>query len=205
MIKANELEEWSNDVLPILTDINISINNIKTVLIQNAIGLPEIKHNFFRYYSYQQRFILIIQLAKFFSNFENQDRNFKKLCSRFENEELDENIEILLKENSSKQSDTFKTRDEILIAVADLKINLQKHKPVIDNVISLRDEVYAHTDTVKNANKIAIHELEELVIFANEIYNTLFGRLFDKQDLLDKTSDWDLRYIVKIIEHSETR
>ncbi|MBI5218393.1 MAG: hypothetical protein HY958_05635 [Bacteroidia bacterium] len=200
MIKANELNEWSKDIFPILTDINTSFNNLRIIKIEDAEKLPEIRHHFFKSLWHQQRFILIVQLAKLLCDDGNQKRNFNKLCNKFENDGLDNEIKNLLEQNSSKLTDVHRTREDILKSVAEIKVNLQKQKNTIEKVKTLRDKVFAHTDPNGKTTNVNHVELEELVLFANEIYNSLFGKIFDRYVFLEKTEKWDLRFIIEIIK-----
>ncbi len=196
MIKAIELKEWADDILPVLIDTNITITNLRIIRIENKNDLHIIKHGFFQNMWFQQRFILMVQLAKIFSETKNQKRNFHKLCDRLESEPLDNEINRLLDENKLKFTEVFRTREDIIDAVKYFRNNFQKLKSSIDNLTTLRDKVFAHSDHTINKPKMSHDELEELNLLASEMYNTLFGKIFDRHFHF-RTEDWDLRYIIK--------
>jgi hypothetical protein len=197
MIKAIELENWASEILPVLTDINISITNLRIIKVEDDKGLHIIRHGFFRNIWFQQRFILFIQLSKLFSKSDNQKRNFVKLCNRLENEPLDKSIKDLLIQNKLKFTSVFRSRKDVLNEIKSIRNRLLQHKNTIDNIILVRDKVCAHTDPTIHLPVIAHDELEAIVLLANEIYNTLFGKIFDRYFDLARTADWDLRYIIK--------
>ncbi len=200
MIKFNELQEWSNDIWPILTDINISITNLRILRTEEENKLPDIHNGFFRLFWHQQRFILIVQLAKIFSANENQKKNINKLCNRFENEGLDERLKNILIDNSSKPFvDVFRTRDDILSAVKSLRGKLGELHNTIENIEKLRNRYYAHSDTKTNLPSIEHYILEELVNLANNTYNTLYGKIFDRHATFERTNDFDIRYVIGLI------
>jgi hypothetical protein len=196
MIKANELNEWADHILPVLVDTNITATNLRIISAERKNGLHIITHGFFQNMWFQQRFILMIQLAKIFSNSKNQKSNFIKLCNRLENEPFDDEIKKLLSENQLKLTDVFRSREDVLAAIGFFRNNLLRHQAAIDNLIDLRDKVFAHTDKVASKPKISHDELQDLNLLASEMYNTLFGKIFDRHFFF-RTEDWDLRYIIK--------
>ena len=202
MITAKELYDWSEDIRPVLTDINTSINNLRIIKIENANNLPEVRHKCFQFLWHQQRFVLIVQLAKLFCNNELQKRNIHKLCKRFEENDFDDEIKNLLKKNSTKLTDVFRSREDVLIYVSEIKKYIQENKDLIKKIKTLRNKVFAHTDPDKVSIKLTNDELEGLVTFANDVYNSLFGKIFDRHFFLEITKEWDLRYIIEIIKNN---
>lgn len=196
MIKAIELKEWADHILPVLVDINITSANLRIINVESKNGLHIIKHGFFQNMWFQQRFILMVQLAKIFSDSKNQKNNFVKLCNRLENEPYDNDINRLLEENRSKLTDVFRNRVDVLAAIQAFRNNLATHQAAIDNLIELRDKVFAHTDKVASKPKVSHDQLQDLNLLASEMYNTLFGKIFDSHFHF-RTEDWDLRYIIK--------
>jgi hypothetical protein len=201
MIKEIELKNWAEYTWPILTDVNITITNLRIIYRERKNKLHLMEHGFFRYMWSQQRFILIIQLAKLFTDKKSQKQNFIKLCKRFEKETLDKAINTLLDENKNKMTDVFRSRQDILNKIKEIKISLQKHKDLIKNIEVARNKIYAHTESNITLPKMKHEELDELVLLANEIYNTLYGSIFDRYFDLERTSDWDLRFVIKKITH----
>lgn len=198
MVKASELTEWANDIYPVIVDINLTMKNLQIIKVERKKENNFLKHESFKFIRSQQRFILTIQLAKIFSDSSNQKRNFLTLCNRLENEKLDQEINRLLQENIGKLTSVFRDKQDIKNAITKFKANLKRHKTLVENIITMRNKVYAHTDIIKPKGiKIKHEEFAELVTLANEMYNTLFGSIFDIYIFFEHTVDFDLRYIIK--------
>lgn len=104
----------------------------------------------------------------------------------------------MLQENKRKLTSVFRDKQDIQNAITKFKANLKRHETIVDNIITIRNKVYAHTDIIKPKGiKIKHEEFAELVTLANEMYNTLFGSIFDRYIFFEDTADFDLRYIIK--------
>lgn len=196
MISIRELEDWAKDVLPILTDATIALANLKVIKVEEENKNHIINHDFFKVLRMQQRFILMVQLSKIYSNSKNQKKNFIKLCNKLENETLDPEIEYLFEGNHKKLNSVFRSRQDLIDAIVDFKAELKNQEKNIENLIFMRDKVFAHSDSAHSRPKIQYEDLENLTMLACQMYNTLFGKIFDKYFHFI-TSELDLRYIIK--------
>ncbi|OFX16399.1 MAG: hypothetical protein A2033_18650 [Bacteroidetes bacterium GWA2_31_9] len=204
MITTTDLKDWANDVFPIINDLNITVTNLNILETEKSKGFTEIGNEFFNYFKHQQRFVLVIQLAKLFSNDnKNQRRNFKKLCNYLENESLDNSIIKLLNDKSNLRGykdDVFRSREDILTAVSQIKEDFKNYKKTIKSIDTLRNKVYAHTDPERIFPEINNQQLFELVNFANNIFNTLFGSIFVIEVDFKETKKWDLRFVIEMFK-----
>lgn len=197
MITATELQDWASDLKPILFDINVSMNNLIILEHENSNKFKHDHPNIYLTLRYQQYFILIIQLAKIFSCSKNQKRNINKLCNRYNNDSLDQDIYLKLESNKKKLTDVFRTREEILIAVAEVLSGLVSNSKTIEKVIDLRDKTFAHTDPNQTEEIINIKDLIALTTLVNKIYNSLFGKIFDQYFHFQLTRQWDIRQFIE--------
>lgn len=200
LITAKELQNWATDFLPVLRDINIAIINLRIIEEEDAKYNLAIKHASFRFLWYQQRFILIVQLTKLFSD--KHERSYVELCRRFKKHNFDSEIDSQLEMNNSQENnsdlrDLFRSREEMEKSSKTVIENFEIHKALIAKIKDLRNDIYAHTASKKTNHKISSNELGKLVAFASDIYNELFGKIFDKHYFFHLTDNWDLRYIVR--------
>ncbi len=202
MIQKTELEDWSKRIVHVLTDINTCLNNLRILRIESDKKVHIIKHPFFTQLYHQQRFILIVQLAKFFSVSRSQKISINKLIQRLKTEPLDEELQQLISENVVKLTDVFKSIEEIQASVLQIETELIDKKSVIDSIEYLRNKVYAHSDPNRAGRSLPHEDLEQIVIFANDIYNTLYGKIFDRHLDVARTADWDVRYIIRRLSNS---
>lgn len=197
MITLRDLKNWSDDIKPIIFDINVVANNLYILNHENSqifkLRYPEL----FNHLWYQQYFIIIIQLSKIFSKSDNQKRNITKMCNRYKNEKLDPDLKQMLSNNKTKLTDVFLTHQEIKIAIDQLLIEISEKSILIDKVIFLRDNVFAHTDPDSKYEKIILEEILDLSNFATKIFNTLFGKVLDEYYHFSITKNWDFRGIIE--------
>jgi hypothetical protein len=196
MILKSELEDWSRRIVHVLTDVNTCLNNLRILRIEGEKKVHIIKHPFFTQFYHQQRFILIVQLAKFFSVSKSQKININKLIQRLKTEPLDKELLQLISDNETKLTDVFKSNKEIQASVLQIETELIDKKSVVDSIEYLRNKVYAHSDPDRGGRSLPYDDLEQIVKFANDIYNTLYGKIFDRHLDVERTADWDVRYII---------
>ena len=137
---------------------------------------------------------MITQLAKLFSDSKNQKRNIIKLCRQYKSEGLDVGIKKLLSEN---EATNYKSREQIIESVNVLFLEIESNQATIEKIIDLRNEVFAHTDKNPKEHIIDIEKLTNLCVFANRIYNDLFGKVFNKYEHFQITAKYDLRSIIE--------
>ena len=193
MIKLEELKEWADDLKPILFDINLAKNNL---LILDDIRLNRFRINHFDNYlniKYQQQFILIIQLAKIFSERDNtHKRNVNKLFNWFQTEPLNKDV--------LNFNNVFKNKDEIYTAINELREKMKVNYTAIESIKDLRDKVFAHTDPDETEKTIDIEVFKNLVELSNEIYNSLFGKILADEFNPNFGRRYDLRFIADLLE-----
>lgn len=196
MVTKNELKKWANDLKPIIFDINVALNNLVFLEHENSNYL---RVNYFETHTillYQQHFILVIQLAKLFS--ENKDahkRNIFILFNKFKNERIDG---TLLCQN--KVYHVFKSKNDILTEIKNLKNEIDSYRDEIDRIKELRDKVFAHTDPKNSSATINVDKIKCLVSLCNNIYNTLVGQFLE--DLFNPiiANRYDFRSLVDFIK-----
>ena len=199
MITLEELEDWLDDIWNIIVGLYISINNAKRLTESKYEYEEDIKrHGFFQYYRYQVKFIMVIQLAKLFTDNKNQKRNFHKLCDCLESRKYGKGIkDQLIKNKETSIVSVFKSRDEILKATEQIRTKLTSHTELIKKIVNARDKIYAHRDPKPKVNVIKIQELQQLINLSDEIINSLRGGLFNTHTDFKRTSDWDIDYVIK--------
>lgn len=200
-----ELRNWSNDLKPVLLDINIAMSNLYILEHTNSIEFKEKYYDVFLSLRHQQNFILIVQLAKLFSESDNQKRSIKKICNRYKNESLDESIKKMLSKNKDKLTDIYRNRQDIIVSIDILLRDIEIKRHSIAKINDLRDKVYAHTDIVQNMHVIETHEFASLTVLANKIYNCLFGKLFDEYYHFQITEKHDLRNVIDFFNEKLNR
>ena len=196
MVTKQELEKWSDKLKPIITDINIAITNMRIISIEHKRGNKKTKEGFVKYLWHQQRFILFIQLSKLFSNNNyTQKHNYNRLLNRLFKEELDNDIKLLLTENSRKITDVLMSREQILQTIKLIKKEWENYKSIMKEINILRNKVYAHTDPESQIDTTNLESLEKITLFATGIYQDIIGRVFDIHISFEDTKNWDIRAI----------
>ncbi len=202
MVTAIELKEWSDGIWRILVDINIALTNIRIIRVERENEMHSIKQGFFPMFEMQQRFIIVVQLAKVFSDKKGQRLNVIKICNKLECGPFDEEIKAMLDENKAKLTDVFRSHEDVIVAVKGFRVNIESKKEILDKVLDMRDKVYAHSDKDGKFQAIDILELDKLNILAQEMYNTLYGKIFDRYFFF-RSEDWDLRWVIAQLKKME--
>jgi hypothetical protein len=192
ILELKYLEDWFEDIAKINIDLSIALNNMKELNKRTDNEELELVKSlgFFVHHQYQLRFIVIIQLSKLFSDSHQQKRRIKELISRLRNDEFDEDLLKLIKENESitcfKIGDkvlprVFKSREDINIQIKLFSQKLKEHKKIIDKVEKARNKIYAHSDPEIDTfiPFISLKEIEELTNLSCEFYNIFRGGLFN--------------------------
>lgn len=197
MIKIQELEDWANDLKPVLFDINLSLNNLRIIEDER---FNKFRVNYFETYlnlMYQQHFILVIQLDKIFSKSKNQKRNVNILFNKLQAKES--YPEILSKHNNA---DDFKSMEEILRAIDEFKAKMEEFREIIDRIDRLRKKVFAHTDPNCPDDTIDIDDYSILAYLSYQIYNTIFGKVLGENFIFKPniSNRYDLRSLLELLE-----
>jgi len=215
MLKHDDLSNWFEDLRKIIFDTKISIDNIQRITHPTDDHEKQIlKHGFFSHLYRQSRFTIIVQLCKIFDKNSNQKRNFYKLFNRLSSEKFDKTILDILRENGISnylfrkrgnldekdlKLHLFSNRDDIINEIKSLTYEIEIQKEIIEKIIILRDNYYAHFDPDSSLPPVSYDELEVLVNLAIKIYNIMYSRLYDVTLLFDHTTDWKVDYFIKIL------
>jgi hypothetical protein len=197
MIKKKELEDWANDLKPVLFDINLSLNNLRILKDER---LTYFSVNYFDAYlnlSYQQHFILVIQIDKIFTNCKWHKRNVHAFFREIETKELDPEI---LSDNNNN-TDNYVSQEEVFAAIKELKQAISKCKKNTKRIRLLRNQVFAHSDPKYPDGTIEIEEYAVLAKLSYHIYNTLFGRLLGVNYIFKPNiaNSFDLRCLLDLL------
>lgn len=196
MLSSDKFNEWDLDLKAILFDLNVATNNLFILEHENSnkfrTHYPDVCLNLW----YQQYFICIIQLAKLFSNSGQQKRNFSKLCKILLSEDLDVELtqKLLIKIGLN---DVLKSKENLMLIVSEINLELQNKSAIIVKIISLRDKVYAHTDPETSEVNISTEELINLKDFAIKIYNNIFGNINDENFNIQFAFKCDFRSMIE--------
>lgn len=196
MVSLTDLENWSNDLKPLLFDINLAIRNLKVLEHENSSKFKEEYNEIFIVLWYQQYFIVIIQLAKIFSNSKHQKRNFRVLCNKLQNEAIGNDVISRLALN--KNENLHKNKMDILNAVHEVLQKIEFHKDKLKEVNDLRDKIFAHSDPSITLENISLVQLSILVKLANEIYDLIFGKIWNQFFNPNITYKYDFHRIIDI-------
>ena len=207
LLSLEDLTGWFNDTKLILLDSRICINNasrLKEGTKQEELKTAEnqIKRNFgfFNIHWYQCKFISVIQLNKLFSQSKSQKRSFKKLFGKLKGQKYDDQLMELLRSNSSRTGNSFKTKKDILLAIEHCESEIKKQQDTIDGIEKLRNKVYAHTDPENDeAKNVVLAKTVDLEELAESIWNHMNGGFFGSQHIFHHTIEWDLGGIIETV------
>ena len=199
MLTHTELLEWFDDLSKIIFDTKISIDNIKRITHpKDDFEKHVIKHGFFHHCYFQSRFTIVIQLCKVFDDNSNQKRNFHKLFNRFAFEKYDKDLMNILSGHKGSLH-LFSNRNEIVHKIKELRTEIKTNEELIDRIIILRDNLYAHSDPKSSIPNVTNPELEKLIDLAIKVYNNIKGKLYDATLLFEHTTDWKVDYPIKAL------
>lgn len=197
MINLTELENWGNDLKPILFDINLALRNLEILKHSNSLKFKEEFKDVFMVLWYQQYFVLIIQLSKIFTKSDKHKRNINKLCAELQGVPLDNEILLKLETNKVKH-DSHKSQEDFRNTVQNNFKELKDHKASIKLLSDLRNKVFAHTDPSAPEYILTIEELTPLVKLANKLYNSIFGKNWGQPFNPKFTSRFDFRKMIDL-------
>jgi hypothetical protein len=199
MLTRVELLDWFGDLGLIITDINISIDNIQRIIQPVSENEKKILSiGFFDQFYHQSRFVTIVQLCKVFQKNINQKRNFHDLFDRLYSDMYDRAIEFLLTTNGSGQQLTS-ARDDLKSTIDSFRREIKTHKKLLKKVIDSRNKLYAHTDPNCKVPLVTDDELDILVKLSNKIYNELHSKIFVFRMGFEYTQDWRIDDILTVL------
>ncbi|MFZ2283557.1 MAG: hypothetical protein WAV86_06750 [Lutibacter sp.] len=197
-MKLQDLNIWLKDLFNIIVDLNISLNNAKYLIkekgsesVENIKGL-----GFFNHHTYQLKFIVIIQLCKIFDNRANQKRNIHKLFNKLRNEGYDEKFKSLLQKNSDSEIG-LKSKTDIIKTINYLEQEIKNEAKIIEKIVTLRDNLYAHYDPNNDSKDAHWNELELIINLSSKCYNELNGKLYNCDTRFEITSDWEIKKVIE--------
>ncbi|QOI97385.1 MAG: hypothetical protein HRU69_07735 [Flammeovirgaceae bacterium] len=204
ILSLKNLEDWFEDLWNIIADLHISLNNLLRLKEERYPYEEHIKkHGFFQHHWYQLKFILIVQLAKLFSSSSSQKRSFHRLFNRLIKSKYGNDIVLLLKSNNKKElSNCFKSRQEIILAIEELRSEIGKFSKSIKKVIDARDKVYAHRDSNITVEAVSDDDLKALVELSAYIFNTVRRKFLNTTALFSFTSDWNIDFVLREVSQN---
>ena len=184
-----------SDLWGILVDVNICREN-STRIIKSVYENEESikKRGFFNQYLFQLKFILAIQLCKILQDNDNQRRNVNKLLRRLECEAWDEELNRTVEANSYFE---HPGRAAVIEEVSRLKAAIASKKELIESIVKVRNQTYAHFDPTRDKMGPSVKKYEEAVMFASEVYNKLSFVLFGTSTAFMHVDDWEIDPILK--------
>lgn len=194
-----ELNNWFLHFERIIFDAKISIDNIRRLEnTKNKFEKDALKYGFFHHTYLQNRFTIIVQLAKLLSEKKSQKKSFIKFfnkltCSKFDNE-IAQHLE-----NNKPRKDLIKTSKELLTEVDLQRKKINDHLDLVSKLVDLRDKIYAHSDPDPVNQNITTNELEVLINLCVDIYNSFRGKMFDKHFMFEVNNDWTVDYCLETI------
>ena len=171
-----EIEKWFDDLNKLIQDIFICYRNLSDfydLRSKNKI----LQQDFFHFFSYQQFFMINIQLAKIFESKKQQERNIITLCNKIIKGDYDSDIKGIF-EIKKRYMPCSRFIEEIKNVAKIQRKVIKKKQIIIDKVTKTRNKVYAHTDIEKIKDFPTLQELEELVELSSKIFNSIRGQLY---------------------------
>ncbi|AUD01844.1 AbiU2 domain-containing protein [Spirosoma pollinicola] len=206
MLELQEIKAFLEDQSNLIIDLNISAKNMNRLFIDKYEFEGKIKeHGFFQHHIYQLKFISVIQLSKLFSPKKNEKRSFHRLCNKLETSEYGASLKELFESNQDKLTEEVKGKSEVVGLVVEVRSLLSSHNELINRVIALRDQVYAHIDKKSKTQYITMDEIEILVELANKVYNLIRLRIFFWQTRFEHIEDWSIDYVLLSMSENKKR
>lgn len=194
-----DIEYYKEGVLQILFDVQVSVYNAKYIGTPSGDDEDWVKsHGFFRHYFSQMRFVLVIQLAKLFSNSRNESYSFRKFI-RILDSTLSPELDGLNRNKIYGESKKVEL-------ISELNFMLDEFKEEIDILMELRNNIYAHSKKVKTNGHVEKEEkkhslswpqLESLSELAFDFYNKISGAFQDAHFFFPNKSNWSPEWFVK--------
>jgi len=197
-----ETKEWLHDLWNLLVDVNICRIN-STRIIQNVYQNEDAIKNggFFNHYLFQLKFILAIQLCKILDDNKNQERNIMKFMRRLESETWDKDLMDAVSSNAFVDNPG---RHTVVKELQFIKSSIESQKELIQSIVRVRNQNYAHSDTARDKTGPSVKRYEEAVVFASEMYNKISYVLFGNTSEFNHMDDWEIDPILKSLSKEWT-
>lgn len=159
MKDSDELFEWLYDLYLINLNIQISLSILLRVRKPaNKYERKILYNGFFIQVSNNARVDTAIHLCTIFQNNRNQKRNIYKLFDQL---------------STTDYLQTFSSKSEILSTIELLRVEIETHRELIDELIDRRNKLYAHLDPDSNLPFMEDDKLEVLAKLAIKTFNEL--------------------------------
>lgn len=177
-LTTGQLRDWFDDTEKIVTDVTVSINNLKqfTGALDRKRNAPQ-EDTFGTFFSEKVQFTLVVQLCKLYINKDTERRNFIKLFNRLKYDKYNNRLKQRLGENRGKAG-RVSSKAELISLVNGLVPELEVRSDLINRMQTLRDRLYAHSDPGHFLPEVTMEELDDLVQLAVKIFKTTSGSIF---------------------------
>ena len=105
--------------------------------------------------------------------------------------------ELLDKLEDRKSEWPFSSKADVIVEIEILRSEIETHSEFIDELISIRDKVFAHSDPSQVPIELPIEKLEELSLLAIKIVNRIRGGILDREFLFDTIGDWKIDWTIR--------
>lgn len=139
-------------------------------------GLFEVAYN-------NSKVAVVVGLCIIFHNSRNQKRNIFKL------------FDLLNTLNYKEPS--FKI--EILSTIELIKVEIEKHRELIDELVACRNKIFAHLDPDANIHALEDEKLEVLVALSIKIFNELHSKIYGEPFDFKITRFYTAEPVIKLL------
>ena len=196
-LTLEELKNWFEIWRSIIFGLRIAIDNRNDLFAVGTKTEQKVKeHGFYYEHIEQLRFIIVIQLCKLFVKSPTQRMSIRKLFNRLKNDKYDIEFRQRLRENENGYN-VVRSRKEILERITVLEKELEQKKQVIERLDTLRHTVYAHSDPNPSKEYVKWSEMEDLIQFAERIFNQIRGGIDGANMNFDKNLDWRVKDVIR--------
>ena len=196
-ITLEELKNWFEIWRWIIFDLRIAIDNRNDLFEVGTETEQKVKeHGFYYHHIEQLKFIIVIQLCKLFVNSRTQNLNIRRLFNRLKNDKYDFEFRQKLRDNETGIN-VVRSKPELLKRVGVLEKELEQKEELIGRLDTLRHEFYAHSDPNPSKQHVQWLELEELIKFAEQIFNQIRGGIDGANMSFDKNIEWRVKDVVR--------
>jgi hypothetical protein len=199
-----KLKEHFNDLSKLIQDAFIAYQNLLTAL-ENQHQHKFLQEDFFRFFQYQQYFMINIQLSKILEHKSNQKRNIVTLCNRILQHDFRKEIIKYYGELQPSVRHINKNYTAFITSVKEVKDKILSQHILIAKVGAARDKVYAHTDVNRVVDFPTLVELETLIELAAHAYNNIHGVLLGgHMDFTKGLINIRMKDVIRIFERGHT-
>jgi hypothetical protein len=144
---------------------------------------------------------MAIQLCKVLDANPNQKRNLNKLLRSLECETWHSDLIDVVASNAYVSTTG---KEAVLNEVKLIQAQIESKKELIQSIVKVRNQNYAHFDPVRDKSGPSVKKYEEAVVFASQMYNKLSFVLFGTTTHFDHMDDWEIDPILKSLSKELT-